>query len=226
MKVNSRPKSQVLGGEQADDRDQDRAAEDQPAGEVGELGGQPDAEWLISAWAPVMMIRKIVWVVMVVLDAERRAEGADEEGPGADIDGAEHGDEAEQVEPGRHPAGAAVAEDRAPVIEAARGRIGGADLRHRDGEDETDEAADQPADADADAAGAGGRLRQRVDAAGEDADDREGDGEVREAAQSPFQFLGVAHAMEDLHVLLLVDVGVCNTRRHLLPASHRPTPLE
>ena len=77
---------------------------------------------------------------------------AEEEGPGADIDGAQHGDEAEQVEPGRHPAGEAVAEDRAPVIEAAGGRIGRGDLRHRDGEDQRDEAADQPADADADAA--------------------------------------------------------------------------
>ena len=92
--------------------------------------------WLISAWPPVMMIRKIVWVVDGVLDAERRAEGADEEGPGADVDGAEHGDQAEQVEPGGDPAGAAVAEDRAPVIEAAGRRIGRADLRHGHGEDQ------------------------------------------------------------------------------------------
>jgi hypothetical protein len=29
----------------------------------------------------------------VVLDAERRTEGADEEGPGADVDGPEYGDQ-------------------------------------------------------------------------------------------------------------------------------------
>ena len=87
-----------------------------------------------------------------VLDAERRAEGAHEEGPGADVDGAEHSDQAEQVQPGGDPAGAAVAEDRAPVIEAAGRRVGRADLGHGDGEDQADEAADQPADADADAA--------------------------------------------------------------------------
>src|SRR3954447_1998058 len=89
-----------------------------------------------------------------VLDSERRTEGADEERPGADIDGAEHGDQAEQVEPGGHPAGAAIAEDRAPVIEAAGGWIGRADLRHGDREGQRNEAADQPTDTDADAAGA------------------------------------------------------------------------
>jgi hypothetical protein len=32
--------------------------------------------------------------------------------------------------------------------------------------------------------------------------------------------------MEDLHVLLFVDVGVCNTGRYPLPASHRPPPFK
>ena len=63
------------------------------------------------------------------------AEGAEEEVEGADVDGAEHGDEAEQVEPGREPAGEAVPEDRAPVVEAAGGRIGRGDLRQRQRED-------------------------------------------------------------------------------------------
>ena len=47
---------------------------------------------------------------------------------------------------------------------------------------------------------------KRVDAARQDADDRERNREVREAAHAPLQFLGIAHAVEDLHVLLLVDV--------------------
>ena len=134
MKVNSRPKSQVLGREQADDRDQDRAEEDQAAGEVGKLGGQLDAEMIDQRLGAGDDDQEDRLGGQIVLDAERRTESADEERPGADIDGAEHGDQAEQVEPGRHPAGAAIAQDRAPVIEAACGRIGGADLRHGNGE--------------------------------------------------------------------------------------------
>ncbi len=65
---------------------------------------------------------------------KRRTESAEEEVEGADVDGAEHGDEAQKVEPSREPACEAVAEDRAPVIEAAGGRIGRRDLRQRQGE--------------------------------------------------------------------------------------------
>ena len=94
------------------------------------------------------------------------------------------------------------------MIKAAGGRIGRADLRHRDREGQRHEAADQPADADADAAGAGGRLRQRIDAPRQDADDREGNGEVREAREPPLEFLRVTHAVQDLYVLALVGFGV------------------
>jgi hypothetical protein len=55
-------------------------------------------------------------VDQVVFDAERRTEGADKESPGANVDGAEDGDQAEQIEPRRDPASAPVSEYRAPVI--------------------------------------------------------------------------------------------------------------
>jgi len=124
----------------------------------------------------------------VVLDAERGTEGPDEEGPGADVDGAEHSDQAEKVQPGRHPSSAPVAENGTPVIEPTRRRIGRADLRHRHGENETDEASDQPAHPDRDTAGARSALGERVDAARQDADDREGYCEVGETAWERFRF--------------------------------------
>ena len=71
------------------------------------------------------------------------------------------------------------------MIEAAGGRIGGTDLRHRHCKDQRDEAADRPADADPHAAGARRGLGKRVDAARQDTDDREGNGEVGEAAEAP-----------------------------------------
>ena len=46
------------------------------------------------------------------------------------------------------------------------------------------------------------------DAAGEDADDRERDREIRERLHAPVEFLRIAHAVEDLYVLLLVAVRV------------------
>jgi hypothetical protein len=67
-------------------------------------------------------------------------------------------------------------------------------------------AADDPADARARATHRRDGLRERVDAAGEDADDRERDGEVREFRHGTLQFLRVAHAMQDLHVLMFFIV--------------------
>jgi hypothetical protein len=65
-------------------------------------------------------------------DVQLRAEGAEEEVVGTDVDRAEHGDEAQQVEPGREPAREAIAENGAPVIQAAGGRKAEA-LRQRKG---------------------------------------------------------------------------------------------
>ncbi|MNT74583.1 hypothetical protein D3C72_2134110 [compost metagenome] len=94
------------------------------------------------------------------------------------------------------------------MIKAAGRRIGRAYLRHGDGKDERNEAAKRPADADCGPTRTRRRLRQRVDAAGENADDGERDREVRELAHSPLKLLGIAHRMQDLHVLLFVEITV------------------
>ena len=163
----------------------------------------------MSAWAPVMMIRKIVWLVRLFSmpsvgpkAPKKKVQVPTLMAPSTVI-------EAEQVEPGRQPAGEAVAEDRAPVIEAARRRIGRADLRHapartrREMKQPSGQPMPMPMPPAPEVA-----WRQRIDAAGQDADDREGNCEVREAAHAPLQFLRIAHAVEDLDVLLLVDFRV------------------
>ena len=185
-----------------------RSREDEIAGEVRQLRRQSDAEVIDERLDAGDdgdeddLVGKPSRNVVSTLIAEPGRDGAGEEAPGADIDGAEHGDEAEQVEPGREPPGEAVAEDRTPVIQAARCRIGRGDLPHGEGEHARDQAADRPADADRGAAGARRRLSERIDAAGKNADDRKRDREIRERAHSPLEFLGVAHRMEDLHILL------------------------
>ncbi len=70
------------------------------------------------------------------------------------------------------------------------------------------------------AAGARGRLCERIDAAREDADDREGDREIREAAHAPLQLLGIAHRVEDVDVRLLVGLRIALSRT-LMPCSRR-----
>ena len=138
------------------------------------------------------------------IETDHRPEGAGKVERRADVDGAQHGDQAEQVHPGGDPADEAVAEDRAPVVKPARRRKGRGDLRHRQREHARHNAAGDPADAKSGAADRRDALRERVDAARQDADDREGDREVRELAHAARKFLGIAHAVEDLEVLLAV----------------------
>ena len=216
----------MLCREEADHGYEDGTEENQIAGEVRQLRRQLDAEVIDQCLGAGDDDQKDHLVGQRPVDVERRAEGTDEECPGADIDGPQHGDETKQVEPCRDPAGAAIAEDRAPVVEASGRRIGRTDLRHGHREGERDEAADQPADADADATGARGSLSQRVDAAGQDADDRERDGEIRKAAQAPLQFLGVAHVVEDFYVLRLVCIRVVLWRHVEVPYWFLSWPIE
>src|SRR6478672_4910600 len=148
----------MLRRDQTYNRDKNGAAKDKPTRKVGEHGGQADTQMIDERLGAGDDDQEDRLVGQVILDAERRTKGADEEGPGADVDGAEHGDEAEKVKPCRNPTGTAITEYRAPVIETAGCRVGGADLRHRHREHQRDEATEQPADADTDASGAGGCL--------------------------------------------------------------------
>ncbi|MCY1437939.1 hypothetical protein D9M71_541200 [compost metagenome] len=119
-----------------------------------------------------------------VFHAQCRPEGTEKEVIGTDVDRAQHRDQPQQVEPRGQPAGEAVTEDRAPVVQAASGGVGRGNLRHGHGEYPGDQAADRPADADGYTPRARGALGQGVDATREDADDRKGNGEVGENPHS------------------------------------------
>ena len=134
------------------------------------------------------------------IDPQQRTDEVDEQAVGADVDRGRHEHEPAQVEPRRGPAPALAAEDRAPVIQAARGRERGRDLRHAQRDDQREAHADGPDDARGRAADRAHAELQRGDAAREDADDRKRDGEVREAAHAAEQLLRVAHAAQELDV--------------------------
>ena len=138
-------------------------------------------------------------------------------------------DEPEKVDPGRGPSPSPSTQDRRPVIEAAGGRVGRADLAQRRRDHQREHAADQPADRRLETASRRHREREGRYAAGQDADDRERDGEVGEAAHPARQFLGVAHGMQGANVVV-VDLGHavplhrCGVRHGCTPVG--PAPLK
>ena len=91
----------------------------------------------------------------------------------ADVDSTKNGDQAQQVQPSRKPAPEPVPQNGAPVIQAPSCRESRSDLRHRQGEHPRQHAAHDPANTCASTANRCNRLRERVDAAGQNADDRE-----------------------------------------------------
>ncbi len=119
----------------------------------------------------------------------------------AEVDGRGDGDLADEVEPAREPAPAGAAEPRRPVVEAARGRVGRGDLAHRERDEDAEAADDEPAPGDGHRAAPADRDVVRRETAGEDGDDGERDGEVREPAPSAQELLGIAEPVQRLLVL-------------------------
>ena len=78
--------------------------------------------------------------------AEQGAKSALKEVGRADVDRAQNGDQAQQVQPGCKPAPEPAAQDRGPVVKPARCREGRGDLRHGKREHPRQEAAHDPAD--------------------------------------------------------------------------------
>ena len=131
------------------------------------------------------------------------AEGAGEEIGGADVDRAEHRDEAQKVEPSGKPAPEAASEDRGPVVKPTRCWEGRGDLRHGKREHPRDDAAGDPTKTRPRSAHGRDCLGEGVDAAGEDADDREGNRKIGEHPHSARQLLGVTHAVQRLDVVVM-----------------------
>ena len=127
------------------------------------------------------------------------------------------GDLADEVEPAREPAPGRAAELRRPVVEAAGRRERGGDLGHRERDERRHETDQEPAPGDRDRAAVVERDVVRGQAAGEDRDDREADGEVLEPAHRAEQLLRVAHPVEDLLVLRGVVPAACGPCAHCLP---------
>ena len=101
-----------------------------------------------------------------------------------------------------------------PPVDAARRRVGGHQLGHREADDQDEHAEDRPGPRDRDRAAvveAGAEVRE---AAGEDRDDRERDREVGETRPTAMQVLLVAELGEASFVLA-----------HLRHFGHRATSI-
>jgi hypothetical protein len=215
---------QVVGARagQADDGQKRGRRKDQVAGEIGELRRERYAVVVDQCLAAAQHGGERHQQPHRIGQPERRTEGAQKEVIDADIDGSEHRDQPQQIEPGRQPARKSIAEYRAPVIQTAGRREGRCDLRHGKSKGSGHDHAQRPAQSQCRPAGPGGRLRQRVYGAGEDADDRKGNREIRESAQAPREFLRVAHVVQHPDVIIERHGGIL-VRIHRRDPSRKTT---
>ena len=112
-----------------------------------------------------------------------------------------HAHEPDEVEPAGEPAPGLAAQLGGPPVDAAGGGIAGHQLGHREGHQQDQPADDRPAPADRDRAAAVPGHEVAREASGEYRDDREGDGEVGEAAPTALEGLRIAELCESLLVL-------------------------
>ena len=132
-------------------------------------------------------------VLKCVFNTEHRAKRAEEEIECTDIDGAENCDQSEKVQPSRHPSREAVTEDGTPVIQTTGSRIGRTDLSQCKRKHSGEKTSDGPANPDCRTTSTCRCLPERIDPARENADDRERNRKIREAAHASFKFLRVPH---------------------------------
>ncbi len=118
----------------------------------------------------------------------------------ADVDGGEHRDQSGQVKPGRGPAPTPAAQDRRPMIQTARRGKSGSQLSHGGRERQGQQTGQRPAQADAGPAHAAQPKMKGRHAAGQNANDRQGNCIIGKGAHPPPQFLPVAERVQGSHI--------------------------
>ena len=146
------------------------------------------------------------WIVEDLIEPEVGEKGEAEVDPGGD------GDLAQQIEPPGEPAppGAVLAAELgSPVVEAAGRRVAGAHLGHREPDQRDHDPDERPAEGHHGRTAVAHAEIEEGQTAGEDRDDRERHGEVREGAHPPPQLLRVAEPVQGF------DVGTLSLNGHL-----------
>ena len=196
----------VLVEEDADDDDDGHADDVPPDGHVVEDRDQPDAERVQQAVEDQHHA--------VDRDRDRRRHGDPEgqvqerggEQGETEVDARRDRDLPDEIEPADEPAPLGGAPARLgrelgrPVVEAARGRVARGDLSHAQGDQGHEEPDEEPAEGHDGRTADVHREAEQRQAAGQDRDDRERDGEVGERPHPPAELLGVAELVELLRV--------------------------
>ena len=133
-------------------------------------------------------------------------------GPG--IHGGDDRNQADEIEPSRGPAPAPATENRSPMVESARGWKGGGDLRHAQGHDQRKGAEQRPTQTDGRAPHPAKTELKRGNAAGQDANNGKGNGEIGKRRHPAMQFRLIAHTAKVAFVVgdycarIVVRIGV------------------
>jgi hypothetical protein len=189
--------------------DDDHTDDVPPDADVVEQRDQADAEGVQQAVEQQDEPEQQDGVPRPGVEPELHLEEGVEEERRAEVDAGGDRHLAEEVEPAGEPRpGGRVARRQLgrPVVQPAGGREARADLGHRQPDDDDHDPDDRPAPHD-DGRAAGVHAEPvEGQAAAQDRNDRERDGEVREARHAPAQLLGVAQLVQPL----LVTAGVAN----------------
>ena len=214
MSVNTNDSDLWWSGTDDEDRDdQEHAAHVPPGRDVVDHRQKPWAEHVDQ---PVQRDDHRVRQEDVALGervAEPQVHERRDERRRSEVDRRRDGDLPDEVEPPREPAPPGAAQPGRPVVEAAGGRVGRGDLAHRQRDEDAEAADEEPAPGDGHRAAPSDRDVVRGQTAGEDGDDGERDGEVREATPAAQELLGVAEAVERLLVLGQLVMGAGRWRR-------------
>ena len=205
LREDERGRGVVAGDEGKHCRDDRDAEEVPPDRDVREKGHHPHPEGVqepVNQEDPAVDDEDVAGRRRVV--CRHVQERREEEGKSV-VDAGRDRHLAEQVEPAGEPApgaGLILREFRRPVVQATRRRVLRGDLRHPKADDGRHDPDEDPAPDDVDRAAF---LHPEVverEAPGQDRDDRERDGKVREPAHSAAELLGVAKPMELGYVLI------------------------
>ena len=218
MEERPRKRLVMVRDERQDDHDDGDADKVPPGADVGQQGDQVDAEGIQQSVGQQNDRKENEGVDRGGRPAPRKVGEGRPGQRGAIVDRRCHRHLTQEVEPADIPGPdrlVLAGKTPGPEVQAACGRVDGTDLPHRQRHAQDKGPDKRPADRDRDRTPRVHRNAIAGDTAGQNGDDREGDGKIGEPAHSAMQFLLVAELGQPGGIL--VDNRDCRGNAHSSP---------